>query len=696
MLYDEILNKWFSHYLYGVENGIENMPEVTAQSNLDGSWDYYDEWETEDDLGIPCGTGETYIDNHHQKIDVTSSNWRDKLTEGSTSSSAMYSMNVAEDTTIKGTVAVHIKAATTYEGEKTHVKAPASTGRTGSLFSSDSADSVLDPDNFVNQNLLQNNDLRDLGTRSQNERSLGRPDGEADSTSVPDALMMSAMLVDIDESEFGAYNTSGSQVPTNVLVEGGAWMGGDVDNYDLVEFKQSNVKYKIIARGWMDLNKPDAGYDSKSASQRTELEEGKFYDYTLYLQPNLYTVEAGHKLALVIYTYEPGKANYTISTSNTSEGTVSKANVYGITIDNSETFASIPVNEEPGVEYYTVSYAAGAHGSVSADFESRSSFAGGSEVQLSARADSGYKFSGWTVNGLAAGKENPGKFTVEEDSEIIANFVRISTGGSQDIAVIKAAQTEHGTISLSDTSPSNGAVVSIKAVAENGYILDTLKIIDENGKSVPYTKNDKGDYEFMYKGVGVTVKASFTPIEAEDIWENPFTDVKEGDWFYENVRYVQGHNLMTGTSKTTFEPQKELTRAMLVTILWRIEGEPWSQGGSSLKDLTQDWYKDAVNWTVEADIVEGDTKDVFDPDDAVTREQMATLLYRYSEYKQYDSEARGSVSKYTDADTISAWAMEAMQWAMRRDSLPAAAQVNSHRKEQRPEEKERRYSIVLP
>ena len=151
-----------------------------------------------------------------------------------------------------------------------------------------------------------------------------------------DALMVSAMLVDIapEGTTFPAYNTQGSYVP-KTLTAGGAWMGGGLNNYDYAELNATDVSYKIIARGWMDLCNPGAGYDSASAGTKVALKVGENHDYTIYLQPNLYTVKEGHKLALVIYTYEPGKAN--------------SSQDYQITLENASVSAEIPVDEIPAV-----------------------------------------------------------------------------------------------------------------------------------------------------------------------------------------------------------------------------------------------------------------------------------------------------------------------------------------------------------
>lgn len=119
------------------------------------------------------------------------------------------------------------------------------------------------------------------------------------------------------------------------ITAGGAWMGGGLNNYDYAELNATDVSYKIIARGWMDLCNPGAGYDSASAGTKVALKVGENHDYTIYLQPNLYTVKEGHKLALVIYTYEPGKANYSQD--------------YQITLENASVSAEIPVDKIPAV-----------------------------------------------------------------------------------------------------------------------------------------------------------------------------------------------------------------------------------------------------------------------------------------------------------------------------------------------------------
>ena len=282
--YSSILNEWFSHYLYGQNtsdgNNAEAMAAVTVQNNTDGSWSTLDSWPTSDSLAdvnnkltlTNTATGTTTINSNMNGI----SNWSDTFTSSSTSASAMYATEpVANDTVIKGTVQVKISAAP-----------------------------IQHPDQQASAIAVQ-----------------------SESTGSRDALMMSAMLVDVADDEFTTYPMSRTEVKTGKM----NWVGSGAQDYEIINFKTVQSKYKIIARGWIDLANPSAGFDSASAANKISLEDGVYHDYTVYLQPNYYTVKAGHKLALVVYTYEPGKASY-------SEN-------YGITIDNHSLSAVIPVPE---------------------------------------------------------------------------------------------------------------------------------------------------------------------------------------------------------------------------------------------------------------------------------------------------------------------------------------------------------------
>ncbi len=149
------------------------------------------------------------------------------------------------------------------------------------------------------------------------------------------------------------------------------------------------------------------------------------------------------------------------------------------------------------------------------------------------------------------------------------------------------------------------------------------------------------------------------PIDSSTI----FTDVKSKSWFKSAVDYVVSNELMNGTSATKFEPNTPMSRAMLVTVLWRLEGSPATDIKVPFTDLKQAWYKSAVAWAYENSIVNGTAEDKFSPNGNITREQMAAILYRYSQYKEYDTSAHADISSFPDAGRVHDYALEAFAWA---------------------------------
>lgn len=152
--------------------------------------------------------------------------------------------------------------------------------------------------------------------------------------------------------------------------------------------------------------------------------------------------------------------------------------------------------------------------------------------------------------------------------------------------------------------------------------------------------------------------------EDSPVWENQFADVKEADWFYGAVKYVYEKGLMKGVSDTAFSPTATTMRAMLVTILYRLEGSPAVSATNPFSDVAAGkYYDDAVIWAVANKIVSGNGNGKFGPEDPITREQMAAILYRYASFKGYDVSARADLSAFSDADSVSAYAKDAMAWA---------------------------------
>ena len=230
---------------------------------------------------------------------------------------------------------------------------------------------------------------------------------------------------------------------------------------------------------------------------------------------------------------------------------------------------------------------------------------------------------------------------------------------------ITVESSDNGTVTASRTSANKGLTVTLTVKADEGYVLDTLTVTDKNGNEVKLTDKGDGKYTFSMPASAVTVKASFakddTPVETG----LPFTDVKADDWFYEAVKYAYDNKLMDGTSSTTFAPLMTTNRAMIVTILWRQEGSPVVNYAMNFSDVESGvWYTEAVRWAAAEGIVKGYSDTVFAPDDTVTREQLATILYRYAEYKEYDVSAKGDLTTFADGSTVSTWAADGMTWAV--------------------------------
>ena len=216
----------------------------------------------------------------------------------------------------------------------------------------------------------------------------------------------------------------------------------------------------------------------------------------------------------------------------------------------------------------------------------------------------------------------------------------------------------------------------ILKVGKNGTVEPKLTL-SHIGRSVTFTfKPDKGyhvkDVKVDGKSVGAVTTYTVdkltvsTRIEVE--FTNgvlPFTDVREADWFYDDVVYAYENGLFSGTSDTTFSPNASMTRAMLVTVLYRLEGQPTVSGRSGFSDVKlNSYYEDAVTWAADNGIVNGTGATTFSPNANVTREQMAAILYRYAQYKQYGTTASAGLNGFSDAAKVSAYAKAPLSWAV--------------------------------
>ena len=216
---------------------------------------------------------------------------------------------------------------------------------------------------------------------------------------------------------------------------------------------------------------------------------------------------------------------------------------------------------------------------------------------------------------------------------------------------------KHGSIS---TRPSTWAdykdTVTIYVSPDKGYELDTLKVYDAKGNRISVYTDNHGDYYFTMPNRSVTVYATF-----QEVGYDHFTDVPKGSWYYDAVYYVYNHEIMDGVGGRKFNPYGDLSRAMIVTTLYRLEGEPTVRTSGTFRDVPYNtWYSDAVEWAAKEGIVKGYGKKTFGPSNSVTVEQLAAILQRYADYKGYDVDQ--TVQLYADA-VVSQWAVKNVRWA---------------------------------
>ena len=244
-----------------------------------------------------------------------------------------------------------------------------------------------------------------------------------------------------------------------------------------------------------------------------------------------------------------------------------------------------------------------------------------------------------------------------------------SGGGVGSSATVNSVKATNGSFAISDKNAKAGDTVKITPKANDGYVVDTVTVTDKNGNNITVTQNADGTYSFVMPAKSaqpVDVKVTFKLDDGEkDCPSEKFTDVDQDKWYHEGVDYAIKNGLMNGTGADTFAPDATTTRAMVVTILYRLDGEPAVTKDIPFADVPAgQWYSNAINWAAANGIVDGYGNGKFGPDDTITREQMAAILYRYASYKGYSVSDLANLTGYTDAASVSEWASTAMRWAV--------------------------------
>ncbi len=294
--YDDILNRWISHFLYDVDNGAELMPEVLVQSNLDQDrWERADAWETCKTAFLRCASdGVSVVDTDWEKAGVNAENFDEKMSLASGSMNRRYlSAPLGEELTIQGTVKVCFSAA------------------------------LADGDANENFHAVNANDA------DKKTLALGNASGRQDD------LKLTVLLVDLAQEDFESISTTDpirDDVPMKVVQAGGLPLGGELPPLDVRAFEPVSRPYKVISRAYLDLCNPEAGYEPESAAAWVTLKMGEFHNYTACLNPTRYTIAAGHRLAVVIGTEDP--VNCLLHKE------------YAASVENSSVSAELPVLED--------------------------------------------------------------------------------------------------------------------------------------------------------------------------------------------------------------------------------------------------------------------------------------------------------------------------------------------------------------
>lgn len=309
-------------------------------------------------------------------------------------------------------------------------------------------------------------------------------------------------------------------------------------------------------------------------------------------------------------------------------------------------------------------YAVTVNGSYAAQNSGAGSYAAGSVVTVRAGSRSGYTFNGWT-SGSNVVFDDPSAaetaFTMPEGSvTVTANWSRdggSSSSGRDDsdprYAVGIPDKTENGSVSVSPKNASQGDRVTVTVKPDAGYELDSLKVLDKNGKELELTDKGDGRFTFIMPAGKVEVKATFT----EEVKISPFRDVPTDAYYYEAVKWAQKKGITGGIGDGLFGPNQPCTRAQIVTFLWRAAGSPVVNYAMDLADVSGDaYYAEAVRWALSQGITTGTADGKFSPNAPCTRAQAVTFLFRASKASADGAPAFGDVA----AD---AYYAEAVKWA---------------------------------
>ena len=280
---------------------------------------------------------------------------------------------------------------------------------------------------------------------------------------------------------------------------------------------------------------------------------------------------------------------------------------------------------------------------------------------------SNYSFVGWS-DGITTHKANaPVSITKDTTFTAVWNYTGGGSGGSSvtRYTVSVPSDIEGGTIKVSPTRASRGQTVTITVTPDEGWELDELAVYDSDGDRIDLERKSDTRYTFEMPRGKVEIEVSFAETEPQPEPVDYLIDVDEDDWCYDAVAYVLDAGIMSGVSETEFAPNATLTRAMIAQMLWALEDKPVVNYLMTYDDVAAGaWYGEAVRWISSQGFMSGYSDEAFGPNDPLTREQLCLILYNYADWAGYGVSGGVSLGSYLDAGDASAWAVEALEWAL--------------------------------
>lgn len=398
---------------------------------------------------------------------------------------------------------------------------------------------------------------------------------------------------------------------SNIVDENGAYL----DYYDAYRDELALIGYLVLT------NKTDSAKTYRIPVSTSDMYDGKGIGIAIP-----YTVEAGEYL-------------YSMKLSNTGE-----------------------LSDSLGI-----SAMAGSGGSISpSGFVEANP---GENITFTISPDSGYAISDVLIDGVSVGNVHQYTFeNITQSHTILAQFEKTSTnrgggGGGASSSCTVRFESNGGSSVANVTVNRNDIISEPTTPVRDGYIFDgwytDADLTEKYDFSTKVTKSFTLYAKWVEKEAGIAIEE----------WKNPFKDVNEEDWFFEIIKTVNKRGLMLGVSDDIFAPNDSITRAMFVTILHRLEGEPQT-GSTSFTDVKEGiYYEKAVAWATFAGIVNGVSNTEFAPDSYITREQIAAMIYRYAQHKGISVESGDMMGNFIDVDKISDYAVPAISWVVNKEIM---------------------------